>query len=162
MTGIIHNLADAEYRKDPGVAQSDLKLLMRSPAHLVAAKSSPREETPALTFGRLVHHLALTPTAPVWWVERPAGLDLRTKAGKEWAATIGDRTVVAVEQVKAADRIVENLQQHDAWRLCSATAKTEVSAFRDVEVSMGDLPTMPSAPRPASTWFPHSAPRWWT
>jgi len=129
--GIHDDLPESEYRADPAVAQSDLKLLMRSPAHLVAAKSAPKEETPTLTFGRLVHHLALTPELPPWWIVRPAGLDLRTKAGKEWAESVNGASVITQEQFDSARRMIDNLNAHPAWALCSRQdkSKREVSCF---------------------------------
>ena len=48
-------LSYEQYAAEPGLRASELKHLMRSPAHLVAAKSKPQEYNEALEFGKLFH-----------------------------------------------------------------------------------------------------------
>lgn len=48
-------LSYSEYAAEPGLRSSDLKAMMRSPAHYVEIKKAPRKETEALHFGGLFH-----------------------------------------------------------------------------------------------------------
>lgn len=76
-----------EYATWPGASNSQLTRLMRSPAHLRAYLEEPSKDTPALVFGRAAHAAILEPDLfASTYIEQPAGLDRRTKAGKElWA-----------------------------------------------------------------------------
>lgn len=79
-------IPNSEYRSREGVSSTDLKKIMKSPAHFRHWKDNPQEDTPALLFGRAAHKYVLETydfftefaVAPV--------CDRRTKEGKaEWA-----------------------------------------------------------------------------
>lgn len=102
MQGI--KISNAEYRKSPGVSSSELKKIMKSPAHYKYWKDNPQEDTPALLFGRAAHKYVLETydfftefaVAPV--------CDRRTKEGKEtWAKFLEEsegKDVITEEQFK--------------------------------------------------------------
>lgn len=85
---IKENLTIEEYHSGQGVSKSDLDLISRSPAHYVAAKSAPREPTPAMLMGSAFHTAVLEPDKfSELYCVAPEGIDRRTKVGKEaWAA----------------------------------------------------------------------------
>ena len=61
--GVHFGIPDDVYRKDPGVAQSDLKLMAISPAHCKAALEDLDEDndSEARVFGRAFHTRLLQP-----------------------------------------------------------------------------------------------------
>lgn len=77
-------MTEQEYRSAPGVNKSTLWNLRKSPAHYKFFLDNPPEDTAAMKIGRAVHAAILTPTAYKRdFVTIPAGIDRRTKAGKE-------------------------------------------------------------------------------
>lgn len=79
-------ISNKDYRKRKGISSTDLKHMVKSPAHFRYWKDNPQEDTPALLFGRAVHKYVLEKedffsefaVAPI--------CDRRTKEGKaEWA-----------------------------------------------------------------------------
>lgn len=75
-------MTDAEYAALPGMRRSDLFRIAQSPAHFKYYVENPQPETPALTFGRALHELVLTPKT---WRDHYAvmpDIDRRTKDGK--------------------------------------------------------------------------------
>jgi hypothetical protein len=81
--GLIEGLPSDAYHSMPGVSKSGLDRLAVSPAHYVAYLNEPREETPALRFGRVFHSFILEPDTcriAAW-----TGGNRSTRAGKaEW------------------------------------------------------------------------------
>lgn len=57
MEGI--RISNKEYREREGISSSELKKLMKSPAHYKHWKDNPQEDTPALLFGRAAHKYVL-------------------------------------------------------------------------------------------------------
>jgi len=84
--GIFHDLDDTVYRKAPGVAQSDLKVLLKSPLHYWSKKNlPPTPSTPAQVFGTLLHAAALEPfKLNMMFAVKPQGMTFTTKEGKAW------------------------------------------------------------------------------
>ena len=52
-------ISNKEYRQMEGISSSELKKLMKSPAHYKYWKDNPQEDTPALLFGRAAHKYVL-------------------------------------------------------------------------------------------------------
>ena len=52
-------ISNKDYRQREGVSSTDLKHLVKSPAHFRYWKDNPQEDTPALLFGRAVHKYVL-------------------------------------------------------------------------------------------------------
>jgi exodeoxyribonuclease VIII len=105
---IVYGMPAAEYHASPGVSNTMLSDLARSPAHCWALHHAPgrpaRKTTPAMNAGTLLHTLVLEPEkVPGAYIVRPDGLDGRTKEGKEWAAQAGGLTVLSAEQYATAE-----------------------------------------------------------
>lgn len=83
-TGVI--MSNADYQKADGISSTDLKQIAKSPAHFRYWKDNPKEDTPALLFGRAVHKYVLEIDDFFNEFAVAPNVDRRTKAGKEeWA-----------------------------------------------------------------------------
>jgi hypothetical protein len=133
--GIINGMANDEYHSTPAVSNTVLSSIARSPAHCfalhVAEDRRKQATTPAFFAGTLAHCAILEPDSLLErYIVRPEGLDLRTKAGKEWrdALPAGVLTITADEWATA-------IAQRDAVRAVPELAEllgagvAEVSAF---------------------------------
>lgn len=141
--GLIHGMANEDYHSTPAVSNTVLSSIARSPAHCfalhVAEDRRKQATTPAFFAGTLAHCAILEPAALLdRYMLKPEGLDLRTKAGKEWrdALPAGVLTINADEYATA-------LAQRDAVRAVPELAEllaegvAEVSAFwRDDETGL--------------------------
>lgn len=141
--GLIHGMANEEYHSTPAVSNTVLSSIARSPAHCyalhVAEDRRKQATTPAFFAGTLAHCAILEPDALLErYMLKPEGLDLRTKAGKEWrdALPAGVLTI-------GADEYATALAQRDAVRAVPELAEllaegvAEVSAFwRDDETGL--------------------------
>lgn len=85
--GIYYSMPEAEYRAAPGISQSSLKPIARSPAHFRAGVDDEdgREDTRALLLGRIVSTLVLEPDRQPWWAIKPDTIKLNETEGKDWA-----------------------------------------------------------------------------
>ena len=141
--GIIHGMANAEYHATAAVSNSVLSSIARSPAHCyalhVAEGRRASEQTAAMFAGTLAHCAVLEPDAVLdRYILKPAGLDMRTKAGKEWKDALSDGVeVIDCAQYETA------LFQRDAVLSVPELAEllasgvAEVSAFwRDDETGL--------------------------
>ena len=100
-------ISNKEYREREGISSSELKKLMKSPAHYKHYKDNPQEDTPALLFGRAAHKYVLETydfynefaVAPI--------CDRRTKEGKAtWEQFVADsqgKDVITQEQFEQID-----------------------------------------------------------
>lgn len=140
---IIHGMSNSEYHSLPAVSNTVLSSMARSPAHcfiLHISDDRRKQATSAAFFGGTLAHCAiLEPDALLdRYILRPAGLDLRTKAGKEWKEALPSGVdMIDDDQYKAA------LSQRDAVRNVPelgellAAGAPEVSAFwRDDETGL--------------------------
>lgn len=101
------------------ISWSRLKHYDKSPAHFIEAWLNPPEPTPAMTLGSALHCLVLEPGKfDGRYVVAPAGIDRRTKAGKEqWAefeAASKDKTVLTAEQMEQAKGMAEAIAASNA------------------------------------------------
>lgn len=129
--GIFCDLPAEQYHAAPGVSNTMLKHLFRSPAHLKVYQESPPEQTAALLFGSVVHQLLLEPEKPWTWAVRPMGLDGRSKEGKEWKAKVGNKPVLDHSEWLNAEGVVTSVRRHPTARLALVSGKSEVSVFRN-------------------------------
>lgn len=129
--GILYDLPSHQYHAAPGVSNSMLKHLARSPAHLRAYLEKPPEQTPAMLFGQIVHQLLLEPEKPWFWAVRPPGLDGRSKEGKDWKAQVGDKPVLDHAEWLKAEGVVAGVRSHPTARLALSSGKSEVSVFKE-------------------------------
>ena len=93
------DMDEAAYHAAPALGSTDLKNLLRSPAHYKAAKEQPLESE-ALRIGTLVHECILEPDT--WRLRRDIPqVNKRTKAGKEELAkfyeVMGEEGLLAVD-----------------------------------------------------------------
>ena len=125
----IYDLPASQYHAAPGVSNSMLKHLARSPAHLQTYLEQPPEQTPAILFGRIVHQLLLEPEKPWSWAVRPPGLDGRSKEGKEWKARVGNKPILDHEEWLNVEGVVASVRTHPTARLALGNGRSEVSVF---------------------------------
>lgn len=76
-------ISNKEYRAREGVSSTDLKHMVKSPAHFRYWKDNPQEDTPALLFGRASHKYMLEKDDFFTEFAISPNIDRRTKAGKE-------------------------------------------------------------------------------
>lgn len=108
MEGI--RISNKEYREREGISSSELKKLMKSPAHYRHWKDNPQEDTPSLLFGRASHKYVLETYDFYTEFAVAPNCDRRTKEGKEvWNKF--------VEESQGKDIITqEQFEQIDAMR----------------------------------------------
>lgn len=137
---IIPDLGHEQYLAAEGVSHSMLKILReKSPLHLRAAMDTPAPEpTDAQKIGTLTHAALLQPDIlkDAFHV-RPEGLDLRTKAGKEWATEHTDRLVITADELARINGMVAAVHKHPIAKRLLANAAYEQSIF--VEDAKGTL-----------------------
>ena len=109
MSAIVYGMPAEDYHASPGVSNSMLSDLNKSPAHCWAlhhAESRPeRKTTVAMKAGTLLHAMLLEPAeVPRRYIVAPEGLDLRTKDGKAWKAQADGLEVLTAEQYATAER----------------------------------------------------------
>ena len=105
------------------------------PLHYYATTLDPNrlpfDSTPAMRAGTLAHCVILEPEQVAKrFVMRPAGLDLRTKEGKAWAADVQPgRYVVTEEQMLTAQRQAASIRALPEIASLLASGRAESSAF---------------------------------
>jgi PDDEXK-like domain of unknown function (DUF3799) len=119
-----------EYLSAPGVNSTALKDITRSPAHHVARMLEPKEPTPALEFGKLLHYAVLEPEAFATRARIKPKFDRRTKIGKEadsefTASVAPDDIVVPSEWGEKLHRICAKVQRHPVIRRLLAKGTRE-------------------------------------
>jgi len=94
---IAYNQPEFDYRRAEGVNQSSLKKILDSPAHYQAALKNKVIPTPAMEMGTALHCLSLDGRDKFDsnYIMKPDGLNLATKAGKEWKASVGRKKVLS-------------------------------------------------------------------
>ncbi len=134
--------SNADYHANPALSASGLKQFLVSPMQYQHSRME-KHDTPALSFGRLVHVLALEPDKFTdQYAVIPEHIDRRTKAGRaEWAdyqATYAHTDYEMVKQfdVDRAERIAAALRS-----VLPATGLTEAT-FR-VDTEFGPLQCRP-------------------
>lgn len=97
-------MTDRDYSALPGIRRSDLWRISQSPLHYKYYVDNPQPETPALTFGRALHELILTPKSFNDNYTIAPAVDRRTKSGREkweeFMATRNGRTIIAEDDYK--------------------------------------------------------------
>jgi len=116
----IAGIPDHEYHTPNGfISSSQLKTLLKSPAHFQHSLNAEHQETPALTLGRAVHCLALEPDEyPQRFAHLPEGIDRRTKAGKEAYAEFESeaegKIVLKLAEAEQVSKVVDAIKSHPA------------------------------------------------
>lgn len=129
LTGIVRGLSNEAYHANPALGSTGLKRLNRSPMHFRYAPSIAR--TPAMKLGTLAHTALLEPgTLAERYVIRPDSVDMRTKAGKDWAASVpADVDVVTMPEFMAAQTQADAVRALPELAEILADGEAEVSAF---------------------------------
>lgn len=163
--GVFYDIPDPEYRSAPGVSQSALKVIERSPAHYKAGvedcDEDGKDDTEALVIGRVVSTLVLEPNRQSWWTVKPDKVKLNETAGRDWAKEFlkwdesrdgkfpksameaFDKkgvTLISFKSYQAACRMATAVKEHPTASLLLDGAKCEVSCFAEVETDYGIVP----------------------
>lgn len=113
---LIRNLPASEYHSIAALSASSAKLLLKSPAHYLAAMESPKETTAAMRLGTLCHTLLFEPDNFAAEFAVQPKLDKRTKFGKEAAAQFEEdnqgKIVVDEYQYERAQAIAAAARAH--------------------------------------------------
>jgi exodeoxyribonuclease VIII len=128
--GVFYGLPEGVYRQAPGLSQSMIKPLAISPAHFQVALENPAKATAVMTFGRIAHHLLLTPKLPKFWAVKPAGIDLRSPEGRAWKAKNYGMSWVDWDVWCNVCGAVEALESHPVVAAALKKGKREVSWFK--------------------------------
>ena len=121
LLGLYPDLPAEDYHAIQALSAGGLKRLRQSPLHFWAARidpnRAPTEPTPAMRAGTLAHCALLEPqTLAERYLVKPAGLDMRTKKGKAWAASLegkpiewisGEQHATALRQAAAVRALPE-------------------------------------------------------
>ena len=106
--GLVPDMPAEVYHSINAMSAGGLKRMRQSPAHFYGLQLDPNrpepgEPTPALKNGTMVHCAIFEPASfHDRYVVRPDGLDMRTKEGKAWAATVAGMEIITAEQMSAA------------------------------------------------------------
>ena len=102
-------ISNKEYRQMEGISSTELKKLMKSPAHYKHWKDNPQEDTPALLFGRAAHKYILETYDFYNEFAVAPNCDRRTKDGKEiWNKFVSEsegKDVITQEQFEQIDEM---------------------------------------------------------
>ena len=136
--GIVSDLDNELYHKAYGLSCSDLKIMLRSPAHYHASLLFPQKTTPEMLLGSALHTAVLQPELfDEEYMELPK-LDRRTKEGKELYKQYSDsgKTLLDSVTVATVQKMKESLMQHPIISTILCTGRPELSCF-------GCLPEFP-------------------
>jgi len=137
---LVPDVPEAQYHADPALGSTDLKNILRSPAHYITAKGEPLD-SPALRLGTLVHECILDPDL---WSKRVTSpkFDRRTKAGKaeyaEWTARVDAE---GLREVSVDDRALCEAMRESAMRAPLVRAVLEHAKDREVSCFWKDADT---------------------
>lgn len=119
------------YNARPGVSQSQLQQMRRSPAHCKAYIDGHRDETDAKDFGTLLHHAILEPEDFMARRLIPPFPDRRTTKYKEWAAEnlVGDKVEVTAKENQIINGCIDSVRCHPVGAKIFDDIETEVALF---------------------------------
>ena len=134
LTGIHYDMPEADYRSAWAIAGSDAKHILppKTPAHYAAhmAGELKREPSKAMLLGTMAHLAVLEPSKlDVAFVEKPEGIDFRTKLGKEWKESVGTMPVLDQDEARAVRGIRDSIAANKAARELLAETQSEVALF---------------------------------
>jgi exodeoxyribonuclease VIII len=136
LTGIHYQMDEKEYRMAPAIAGSDAKKILPplTPAHYAAhmAGETRREPSKAMLLGTMAHLAVLEPSKlDAAFVEKPEGIDFRTKLGKEWKESVGSMPVLDQDEARAVRGIRDSIAANKAARELLAETQSEVAMFAE-------------------------------
>jgi hypothetical protein len=135
-SGVFHDMLEQEYRAQTAIAGSDAKHILppKTPAHYAAhmAGETKREQTKAMLLGTMSHLAVLEPSKlDAAFVEKPEGIDFRTKEGKEWKAQVGSTPILDQDEARAVRGIRDSIAAHDAAKELLKGTQSEVAMFAE-------------------------------
>lgn len=135
-------MPDTVYRAADGISASDAKHILppKTPAHFAAhmAGETKKEPSRAMLLGTMAHVAVLEPhRLESAFVEKPAGLDFRTKEGKAWKESIGAMPVLDADEAAAVRGIRESIARNRAARELLEGTQSEVSLFGTHRAGIG-------------------------
>jgi hypothetical protein len=118
MAAISYEQPDPSYRAENAHAQSNVKQILKSPAHYLASKQRKFAPTLTMQIGSALHCLVLEGREQFDrdFVLKPDGINLTTKEGKEWKQAAGKRTVLSKSDQYASWDAVHGMAE-SLWRL---------------------------------------------
>lgn len=124
----------AEYHSIHALSAGGLRRLTQTPAHFYAMQLDPLRPpstpTPAMQFGTLFHAVLFEPDQVAErYIERPDGIDLRTKDGRAWKAQCNGLEIVDRDEMSAAHRMAASVHRVPELARLLAVGKSEQSAF---------------------------------
>jgi exodeoxyribonuclease VIII len=136
LIGIHYDMPEADYRSAPAIAGSDAKKILPplTPAHYAAhmAGETRREPSKAMLLGTMAHLAVLEPSKlDGAFVEKPEGIDFRTKLGKEWKESIGAMPVLDQDEARAVRGIRDSIAANKAAKALLAGCDSEVAMFAE-------------------------------
>jgi exodeoxyribonuclease VIII len=136
LIGIHYDMPEADYRSAPAIAGSDAKKILPplTPAHYAAhmAGETRREPSKAMLLGTMAHLAVLEPSKlDGAFVEKPEGIDFRTKLGKEWKESVGAMPVLDQDEARAVRGIRDSIAANKAARDLLAETQSEVALFAE-------------------------------
>ena len=113
-------MTEAEYRAHPAISRSQLAMISESPEKFKHNLDNPKEPTPALVFGQLVHKLLLQPETLDQDFSIAPIVDRRTKEGKEiyknFCEQAKGKTVVVRDMFLEAEKLCNAVRQNPLVR----------------------------------------------
>lgn len=116
--GLIAGQSNEDYHAGPGISNSGISQILRSPAHYYARYLDPNREpqvqTPAMAAGTALHTAILEPDEfDSRYIVKPGNIDRRTTIGKQLFADF---------EIQAAGRIIIDREDYDGYMRCAAAA----------------------------------------
>ena len=128
---IDYNMPEAEYRALDALGSTDIKRLLRSPAHFLAGRNTPSESTPAQRIGTAIHLAVLEPVRFAAEVVGSPKFDRRTNAGKAAAAEFeslhAGKTLLDPTDFDLVRRVADSVHAHPGARELLAGGVSEMS-----------------------------------
>lgn len=123
-------MTNEAYHLHPAVGSSDLKLILRSPAHYRYEKENPSDPTPAMQFGTACHQALLEPALYEQSVEMPVfeGKGSRAKKEEFLLANHG-KLILKPAQKEAIGGILRAVSSHKTARGLLAGGAAEEAFF---------------------------------
>jgi exodeoxyribonuclease VIII len=96
------------------------------------AGETRREPSKAMMLGTMAHVAVLEPQQlDAAFVEKPEGIDFRTKLGKEWKESIGAMPVLDQDEARAVRGIRDSIAANKAAKELLAETQSEVAMFAE-------------------------------
>ena len=119
--GIYTHLSGDEYHAAPGISNSGLTIIAeRTPAHYIASREAPRNETPAKATGKRLHSAILEPHDFERRYAASDKFDLRTNVGKAaraaWEEANAGKIAIDPAEREQVLRVINGLMADPAVR----------------------------------------------